>query len=196
MSRGGGFGRRWLAAYRAEGDLSSVEEFGAVADIDCTDEHSVRDAGDKVADVFISGERRHGTAVGWSSSEGGTNLALGFLEFRLVNAFPGVHTAGDGGVFRDGAGFFLRAWGWGGFSGFGHAGFSFGGRVPAALLHCAGRKGNFLQVSAMGSSQRRLTENPVRLCNYIVVVVMEFTLNRCSSRIAEQIMTPGRASCR
>ena len=63
---GGGYRLRRSACMteRAVGDLGGVKESGSVGTVNGFDEHAVRRAGDKVADVLRSGERGHGAAVG------------------------------------------------------------------------------------------------------------------------------------
>ena len=63
-SLGAGSGWGGFAADRGERNLGGVEELGAVLSFDCSDQHAVGDAGDEIADVILSGERRHDAAIG------------------------------------------------------------------------------------------------------------------------------------
>jgi len=58
----------------------------------------VGDAGDKAADVFLSGERRHGFAEGLVGVFSGVVGFLSFFECRVVGAFPRGAGADNGGV--------------------------------------------------------------------------------------------------
>ena len=87
-----------------EGNLGGVEEPGCVSSIDCVDEYSVGDAGDKAADVFLSGERRHGFAEGLVGILSGVVGFLSFFECRVVGAFPRGAGADNGGVLGNGGG--------------------------------------------------------------------------------------------
>jgi hypothetical protein len=98
------FGRRRLVSDPGEGNLGGVEEPGCVFSFDCVDEYSVGDAGDKAADVLLSGERRHGPAIGPSSVLPGCVVGFSILDCPLVGASPLGGTARNGGVFGDGVG--------------------------------------------------------------------------------------------
>lgn len=90
-----------------KGNLRGVEEPGCVSSIDCVDEYSVGDAGDKVADVFLSGERRHGSAIGLVGVLSGVVGFLAFFECCVVGAFRYGAGSDNGGVLGDGGGGFF-----------------------------------------------------------------------------------------
>ena len=77
------------------GDLGGVEELSASVVPDYVRDDGVSDAGDKVADVFFSGKRRHGVEVGAVGCLGGIVPVFAFCAFCFIDAYPGAHAAGD-----------------------------------------------------------------------------------------------------
>jgi hypothetical protein len=83
----------------AEGDLGGVEQPGAIFVLDCANEHSVRGAGDKVADALIAGERRHGGAVSTISKNNCVGIVFKTCySFALEAAPPSRTTPLNGGI--------------------------------------------------------------------------------------------------
>ena len=72
-----------MAADRGERNLSGVEELGGVCTCHCADEHPVCDAGDEIADAFLSGERRDSAAIVLAGDESGVNPVV-FFSHSLV----------------------------------------------------------------------------------------------------------------
>ena len=60
------------------------------------------DAGDKAADVLLSGERWHGPAIGLVGVLSGVVGFLSFFDCRVVGAFSCGAAADNGGGFGDG----------------------------------------------------------------------------------------------
>ena len=87
-----------MEAEGADGYLGGVKESGAVDVEDVFSDQALRDAGDEVADVVITGEGREAVAVGFFSGLFAVELAevagAGFLD----GEGPGLSTALNGGV--------------------------------------------------------------------------------------------------
>src|ERR1700722_5217197 len=89
------------AAERSGGDLRGIEKLRTLFAFNGFNENAVGGAGDKVADILLSGEGGHGGSVGF----GGCFFCLKFVAlcryFGVIGALPGLAAAfygSDGGV--------------------------------------------------------------------------------------------------
>lgn len=110
------------------------------------------DAGNEVADALLSGEWRHGSAIGQTGTFRGIIPVFSFRHFRPVNVLPCGVAACDGGVLLDG----IRC------LGHGYPPWSGGPQCGRSLLfarsaslfrdfYCALWDGNYLQMTVVRS---------------------------------------------
>ncbi len=87
--------------------LCGVEELGGALFVDDIDQHSMGDAGNEVAYVLSTGERRHGPAVGLVGVHEGGDPVLFAGQGGLIGSLSRIVTADDCEIDRFGNGCFF-----------------------------------------------------------------------------------------
>jgi len=92
-----------------ESDLRSIEEFAAIFFGNRAEENALRDAGDEIEAAIGCGERGHGCAIGFASSEECGEFAFVGVYLGAKSLFPGFETVRDGRVRKGWVRFVDRA---------------------------------------------------------------------------------------